>query len=67
MATQTVQQVVDYLKAHPDVAHKAMDYMKSHPGDVKTALKDLATQRGWDLSQVDTAALTKELGNIVPH
>jgi len=28
MATQTVQQVVDYLKAHPDVAHKAMDYMK---------------------------------------
>jgi hypothetical protein len=68
MATQqTVQQVVDYLKAHPDVAQKAMDYMKSHPGDVKTALKDLATQRGWDLSQVDTAALTKELGNIIPH
>ena len=67
MATQTVQQVVDYLKAHPDVAQKAMDYVKSHPGDVKTALKDLATQRGWDLSQIDPAALTKELGNIVPH
>jgi len=66
MATQT-QQVVDFLKAHPDMARKAMDYVKSHPGDVKTALKDLATQRGWDLSQIDTAAITKELGNIVPH
>jgi len=66
MATQT-QQIVDYLKAHPDVAQKAMDYVKSHPGDVKTALKDLATQRGWDLPQLDTTALAKELGNIVPH
>jgi len=66
MATQT-QQVVDYLKAHPDVAQKALEYMKSHPGDFKTALKDLANQRGWDLSQIDTAAVTKELGNIVPH
>lgn len=66
MANQT-QQVVEYLKAHPDIARKAMDYVKSHPGDYKTALKDLATQRGWDLSQIDTAALTKELGNIVPH
>jgi hypothetical protein len=44
-----------------------MDYVKSHPGDFKTALKDLATQRGWDLSQLDTTTLTKELGNIVPH
>jgi hypothetical protein len=66
MATQT-QQVVDYLKAHPDMARKAMDYVKSHPGDFKTALRDLATQRGWDLSQLDTATLTKELGKIVPH
>jgi hypothetical protein len=66
MANQT-QQVVEYLKAHPDVAERAMDYMKSHPGDFKTALKDLANQRGWDLSQIDTATLTKELGNIVPH
>jgi len=67
MATQTVQQVVDYLKAHPDVARKAMDYVKSHPGDVKNALKEVATERGWDLSKIDTAAITKELGNIVPH
>lgn len=67
MATQIVQQVVDYLKAHPDVAKKAMDYVKSHPGDVKNALKEVATERGWDLSQIDTAAITKELGNIVPH
>jgi hypothetical protein len=66
MATQT-QQVVEYLKTHPDLARKAMDYVKSHPGDYKNALKDIAAQRGWDLSQIDTATLTKELGNIVPH
>jgi len=63
----TTQQVVDYLKAHPDVAQKAMDFVKSHPGDLKSAFKDLATERGWDLSQIDLPALTKELGNIVPH
>jgi hypothetical protein len=34
---------------------------------VKNALKDLANERGWDLSQIDTTALTKELGNIIPH
>jgi hypothetical protein len=67
MATQSIQQVVDYLKTHPDVARKTMEYLKSHPGDFKTPLKDLATQRGWDLSQIDTATLTKELGNIIPH
>ena len=67
MATQHVQQVIDYLKTHPDVAQRAMEYLKSHPGDIKTPLKELATQRGWDLSQIDTAALTRELGNIVPH
>ena len=67
MATGPTQQLVDYLKAHPDVAKKAMDYVKSHPGDVKNAIKDLAAERGWDLSQIDTAALTKELGDIIPH
>jgi hypothetical protein len=67
MATQTVQEVIDYLKSHPDLARKAMDYVKTHPGDFKTPLKDVASQRGWDLSQIDPAALTKELGNIVPH
>jgi hypothetical protein len=67
MATETVQQVVDYLKAHPDIAQKAMDYVKSHPGDVKSALKDVAQERGWDLSKIDMTALTTELGKIVPH
>jgi hypothetical protein len=55
------------LKAHPDIAKKAMDYVKSHPGDMKNALKDVAAQRGWDLSQIDSATLTKELGNIISH
>jgi hypothetical protein len=67
MATGTTQQVVDYLKAHPDIAKKAMEYVKSHPGDMKNALKDVAAQRGWDLSQIDSATLTKELGNIISH
>ena len=64
MATQTVQQVVDYLKAHPDVAKKAMDYVKTHPGEVKEALKDLAQERGWDLSKIDTDALKAEFTKI---
>jgi hypothetical protein len=67
MATGVTQQVVDYLKSHPDVAKKAMDYVKSHPGDMKNALKDVADQCGWDLSQVDTTALTQELGKFASH
>ena len=67
MPTPTTQQVVDYLKSHPDVAKRAMDYVKSHPGDAKAAFKEIASERGWDLSQIDTTALTKELGNIIPH
>jgi hypothetical protein len=63
----TTQQVVDYLKAHPDIAQKAMDFVKSHPGDVKNALKEVASERGWDLSQIDMPTLAKELGNMVPH
>jgi tagatose-1,6-bisphosphate aldolase len=64
MATQTVQQVVDYLKAHPDVAKKAKDYFKAHPEDVKAALKEVAEERGWDLSNIDTTALKAEIGKI---
>jgi len=65
MATQqTVQQVVDYLKSHPEVAKKAKDYFKAHPEDAKAALKDLAEERGWDLSSIDTRALKAELGKI---
>src|SRR5262249_17303008 len=55
MPSVTTQQVVDYLKANPDIAKKAMDYVKSHPGDLKNALKEAASERGWDLSQLDTA------------
>jgi tagatose-1,6-bisphosphate aldolase len=64
MATQTVQQVVDYLKANPDVARKALDYVKAHPDEVKEALKEVAEERGWDLSKIDTAALKAEIGKI---
>ena len=67
MATETVQQVVEYLKSHPDVAQKAMDYVKEHPDDVKTALKDLAAERGWDLSKIDTTALKAEFGKLAQH
>ena len=66
MAAPTTQQVVDYLKSRPDLA-KAMEFVKSHPNDLKGALKDVASERGWDLSNIDTSALTKELGNITPH
>lgn len=64
MATQTVQQVVEYLKAHPDVAKKAKEYFKAHPDDVKAALKEIAQERGWDLSSIDTSALKAEFGKI---
>ncbi len=67
MASETVQQVVEYLKAHPDVAKKAMDYVKAHPDDVKAALKDVAAERGWDLSKIDTTALKAEMGKIAQH
>ena len=65
MATQqTVQQVVEYLKTHPDVARKAKEYFKAHPEDAKAALKEVAEERGWDLSNIDTSALKAELGKI---
>ena len=65
MATQqTVQQVVDYLRTHPDVAKKARDYFMAHPDDAKAAIKELADERGWDLSSIDTAALKAELGKL---
>jgi hypothetical protein len=67
MATEMVQQVVEYLKSHPDVAKKAMDNFKSNPGDVKSALKDVAAERGWDLSKIDTTALTAEMGKLAQH
>jgi hypothetical protein len=46
------------------VAKKAKDYFKAHPEDAKAALKDLAEERGWDLSSIDTSALKAELGKI---
>ena len=65
METQTVQQVVDYLKTHPDVAMKAKDFFMAHPGDVKGALSQLAEERGWDLSKIDTTALKAEIGKLI--
>ena len=64
-AGATVQQIVEYLKGHPDVAKKAIDYIRAHPDDVKAAVKEAAEQRGWDLSKIDMAALKTELGKIV--
>ena len=64
MAAQTVQQVVDFLKSHPEAAQKAKDYIKAHPQEVKEALKDLAEERGWDLSMIDTSALKAEIAKI---
>jgi tagatose-1,6-bisphosphate aldolase len=64
MAAQTVQQVVEYLKANPEVAQKAKDYIKAHPDDVKSALKEVAEARGWDLSMIDASALKAEISKI---
>ena len=64
MPGETIQQIMDYLKANPDVASRARDYVRSHPDDVKTALKDVAQKRGWDLSKIDTTALKNELTKI---
>jgi hypothetical protein len=60
-----VQQIVEYLKANPEVAKKAMDYIRAHPDDVKAAVKEIAEKRGWDLSKIDTAALKTALGKLV--
>lgn len=64
MAGETIHQIVDYLKANPDVAKKAKDYVKAHPDDVKAALKEVAEKRGWDLSKIDAAALKAEIGKM---
>lgn len=61
MTGATIQNIVDYLRANPDVAMRARDYIKAHPDDVKTALKEVAEKRGWDLSKIDTNALKAEL------
>ena len=62
--TQTVQQVVEFLRAHPDVARKAKEYVKAHPDDVKAALKEVAEERGWDVSTIDLSALKAEISKI---
>jgi hypothetical protein len=64
MPGEVIQQIVDYLKANPDVAIKARDYVRTHPNDVKTALKEVAERRGWDLSKIDTTALKNEITKI---
>lgn len=64
MATQTVQQVMDYLKSHPEIAKKASQFAKTNPDQVKEALQDVARERGWDLSSIDTAELKSELSKL---
>ena len=61
---QTVQQVIEFLRSHPEVAKRAADYIRSHPDEVKEALRDVAEERGWDLSKIDTAALKAEMSKI---
>jgi hypothetical protein len=65
MAGATVQQVVEYLKAHPEVVQRAKDYVKEHPGEVKAALKEVAQQRGWDLSNIDPVQLKTEVSKLL--
>ena len=67
MATQAVQQVVGYLTTPPEAARKAVEWTRAHPGDFRSALGNLATERGWDLSQIDAAELARELTGIGPH
>ena len=64
MAGEMIQQIVDYLKANPEMAKRAREYVQTHPDDVKTALKEVAEKRGWDLSKIDTTKLRSELTRI---
>ncbi|MFO7306246.1 MAG: hypothetical protein C0P74_012075 [Gammaproteobacteria bacterium] len=64
MATQTVQQVVDYFRSHPDVAKKAAQFINTNPEQVKEVLRDAADERGWDLSRLDMAELKAELSKF---
>ena len=64
MATVTMQQVADYLKANPDVAKQVKEYATAHPEDAKAALKQVAAAQGWDLSKIDPAALKAEFAKI---
>lgn len=61
---QTVQQVMDFLRSHPEAARKAADYLRSHPNEVKEALRDVADERGWDLSSIDTNELKTQITKI---
>ena len=64
MAGEMIHSIVEYLKANPEVARKAREYVKTHPDDIRTALKEVAERRGWDLSQIDTTTLKNELYKI---
>ena len=61
---QTVQQVMDFLRSHPEAARKAADYLRSHPDEVKEALRDVADERGWDPSKIDTSELKAQITKI---
>ena len=55
---------MDFLKSHPEAARKAADYLRSHPNEVKEALRDVADERGWDLSNIDTTELKTQITKI---
>ena len=60
-----VQEVVEYFKTHPEDVKRAKDSMMTHPGDFKAALKDIAAERNWDLTNIDNNALKMELGKLI--
>lgn len=64
MATQQVQQVIDYLKSHPEMAKRAAQFAKTNPDQMKEALRDAAQERGWDLSRIDMTELKSELSKL---
>jgi hypothetical protein len=55
---------MDFLKSHPEAARKAADYLRAHPDEVKEALRDVADERGWDLSKIDTTELKAQITKI---
>lgn len=55
---------MDFLRSHPEAARKAADYLRSHPNEVKEALRDVADERGWDLSKIDTNELKAQITKI---
>jgi hypothetical protein len=65
MATaMNVQMVLDYLKANPEYARKLKDYVTKYPDETKAALKQIADVNGWDLSNIDPAAVRAAIAKL---